>query len=290
MSTLLHNHSKIIDYPIDYDLYPNMKNIKFIEFNINKNDYLLIPNGWIHWVISDPYTFAISFEINNFNKNDSILFSKYENNEPHFDKSKDNNFDYNLFMMNNINKKFKILYSQTDDCSPVVKNNTIKYFKEDTMENAIIEANNKNYYLFIGQNSISNCTNNSIKLINDYIHNLDETNINYETHLWFSLHKKIHSGMHYDERSKILYVLEGRKKVFLLPPSSKKYIYIENLKLINTFSNINKPNIIVKSQETTNTKLYIIFLNFIGIITYFKFEVIICMMIIIFRKYYSKLF
>jgi hypothetical protein len=153
------------------------------------------------------------------------------------------------------------------------------------MNNAIVEARDNNFNLFIGQNSVSNCIDNSIKSIDEYIENLDDTNIKYEIHLWFSLHKKIHSGMHFDERSKLLYVLSGRKKVLLLPPSNKKDIYLEKFNLINTMKKETK----IKNNNNSNIH-YLLNYHFLDIIFYFKFEVIICILIIIFKNNFSKLF
>ena len=37
---ILSNHSEILDYPINFNLYPKMKNINFIEIDLNKNEWV----------------------------------------------------------------------------------------------------------------------------------------------------------------------------------------------------------------------------------------------------------
>ena len=65
------NHSEIIDYPIDINKFPNAKNYKFIEIELKKNECLLIPSLWVHWVFTDPYSYALSFKlINCYKKED----------------------------------------------------------------------------------------------------------------------------------------------------------------------------------------------------------------------------
>ena len=88
--------------------------------------------------------------------------------------------------------------------------------------------------------------------------------------------------MHFDTRSKFLYVLSGTKKVLLLPPSNKKDIYLENFSIINTIKKdtINK-NIIIKSDDNIYDKYYILYTNFVDFLFYFKFETIICILMII---------
>jgi len=254
---ILSNHSEILDYPINFNLYPKMKNINFIEIDLNKNEYLFIPSNWIHWVITEPETIAISFEIRNMKDNNTILCNKFKDNDYYIGKGLDTEFNYKNFMLDNKNKTFKILFSEIDDCSPVIKNNNNKYFKETTLEKAYLESNKKNYYTYVGANDADR--NNLIKSINNYINILEE-DIFYYKYLWLTLDKKIHSGMHFDSDNKILYVLEGRKKILLLPPSNLNNIYLKNFNLANLITDDNNlseydssgNNIFLKDFNLTN--------------------------------------
>lgn len=233
----LDNHSEIVDYPINFNLYPKMKNINFIEIDLNKNEYLFIPSNWIHWVITEPKTIAISFEIQKMNDNNTILFNKYKNNLYYVGKGLNTEFNYDSFMLDNKNKTFKILFSEFDDCSPVIKNNNNnKYFKKTTLERGYLESNKKNYYTYLGAGDANKI--NVIKSINNYIDIL-EKDIFYSKFLWLSLDKKIHSGMHFDTDNKILYVLEGKKKILLLPPYNINNVYLKDFNLANLITDDN---------------------------------------------------
>jgi hypothetical protein len=120
------NHSKITNFPIDYELYPKTKDVEFIEIDLYKNDYLFIPEGWIHWVISDPYTSAISYTIANIFDENTKLFNHLKNLEYYIGKGDPNiNFDTNTYLNNNINNKFTVIFSDTYEVCPVNKNNSI---------------------------------------------------------------------------------------------------------------------------------------------------------------------
>jgi hypothetical protein len=285
------NHSQIINYPINYDLFPKMKDLKFLEFTLNKNEFLLIPKGWYHWVISEPFTFALSFEIKNLKLNNSELCNNYLKQIPYLGKGKKNNFDYKNFINENKNKKFRILFSETNDCSPVHKNDTNKYWKEDFLENAYNETKTKDYFTYIGQNEI---INDNVKLqtsISKYI-NIDEENINYKPVFWANLNKQIHSGLHNDGNSKILYVLEGTKKVLLLPntisipyfemfPRVKEITNdIEDINTSNNFENelvnfYKNKNTIDKAYKILYCTIIITIITIIIIIIYFNTQTLV---------------
>ena len=80
--------------------------------------------------------------------------------------------------------------------------------------------------------TISEYMYNKYGSINNYL-NMDIKYIKYNTFVWLSLDKQIQSGMHNDTDSKILYVLEGKKKVLLLPPSYINDIYLKKMDFID---------------------------------------------------------
>ena len=53
--------------------------------------------------------------------------------------------------------------------------------------------------------------------------------------LWINLDKRVNSGLHYDGTNRVLYVVEGSKKVILAHPSQKKNLYIENMFRVGSY-------------------------------------------------------
>ena len=253
-----YSHSEIIDFPINYDLFPKMKNIKFMEFTLNENEFLLIPNNWLHMVVTEPFTFALSFEIYKlYGDESSILVKNLMNQLPYKSYGKNTNFDYKSFISDHKDGKFRVLFSENSDLSPVVKNNTIKYFKIATLEEAYLEAKDKKYCAYVGQQDIDkNFNYNNIQFISKYINNIQETDIHYQTRVWLSLNKSLNSGLHMDSNSKILYVLKGKKTVYLLSPDNIENVYIKSFYTPDILPNNNEYNSISNNLERNMTKYY----------------------------------
>jgi len=246
---ILNNHSEIIDYPIDINRFPLAQKCKFIKAVINENQYLYIPNRWFHLVLTDPNTVAISFDILEIDGNKENYFYNYYKNRIPFKKNGNKyKFDYNGFINSSLNSEFTVLHSNSHDCSPVIKNDDQqKYFKNNKLQN-VLENRNNNEYLYVGSNDIPR--HNNYKEITDYINfdeetrnkyvdNLFEYNFDYnfkdyddnvylkcDRSFWMTLDKGINSGLHYDDYGKFLYVLHGKKTVYLAPYTSKDNLYI----------------------------------------------------------------
>ena len=139
------NHSEIIDYPIDINKFPNAKNYKFIEIELKKNECLLIPSLWVHWVFTDPYSYALSFKLINCYKkglnNDDDLYKHLKEYKPFKFNGKKYDFNMENFLRKTINTQFRVLFSETNDLSPVIKNNSIKYHKNLTIKESLEETN-----------------------------------------------------------------------------------------------------------------------------------------------------
>jgi len=71
---VLSNHSSISSYPIDYNIFPLAKNCRFIEIDLNENEYIFIPAFWMHWVFTEPYNISMNYLIYDINHDEENLF------------------------------------------------------------------------------------------------------------------------------------------------------------------------------------------------------------------------
>ena len=69
----LNNHTLITSYPINYNIFPLAKKCKFIEINLNENEYISIPKNWMHWVFTEPYNFSMNYFLFSFDKNNQTF-------------------------------------------------------------------------------------------------------------------------------------------------------------------------------------------------------------------------
>lgn len=226
-------HSIIIDYPIDYNKFPLAKSEKIYKVELNKNEYLIIPKFWFHWVYTEPSTISINYEIAfvNFKEYDNNFYNSIYSSNPC--KGVNYNFDikYDDFINSSLNNEFRSIISDTSDCSPVIKNKNKKYYYNNTLSN-IIEKNKENY-VYIGHNNIyKNSLLSPLLHINSLIDKQLYLNIYFKSTVWFTLNKIINSGLHHDDTNNIIYVLDGKKTIYLLHPNSKPNIYIIDQKNI----------------------------------------------------------
>lgn len=232
----MYNHSEIIDFPFDTDRYQNFKNIQFLEYNLNKGDYLLMPPNWTHWVFTDPNTVALSFDIKNGKvkgrKKEDILMDFIIKKEPYQGKGKELDFDYKEVLQKLYSKRYHTIFSETTDTSPVYKNDSIKYFKFLNIPEIHDEINETNLYSYTGGTPVDEAV--EFKDIRNFIDIGENVYLDYEPSIWISFDKKIQSGMHFDSSIKLLYVLDGRKKVLLLPPNLSDKLYFRQLKRVHT--------------------------------------------------------
>ena len=226
------HHSTIINYPIDYTLFPNAKNVIFHEYIITPKEYLFIPHHWFHWIFSEPYTVSSHYIFYNHNiksHNDDqeeysdLFYNDIVDNQPFTGKSmKDLPFNINDLLTSTF--KFRALCSNEYDVSPLKKQDSQhKYLKIDTISNLLKESKEKNIYAYVGKNSIDK-TLDIYNDMNNIIHS--SYTYHYEPTLWFTIDKPVQSGLHFDSYSSLIYILSGQKKVLLAEPTHINNLYM----------------------------------------------------------------
>ena len=235
MNGFLKSHSIINEYPINYNIFPFSKKVKFYEIELNAGEFLVIPKLWLHWIESEADTVAFSFLIseityyfdcniiNSISKN-SIFYKGKHIIDFHLDKFLDNNIDnfYNLYL------------SKNKDVSPVYKlNSKIKSRIHNIQLKNVLNIFKKqpNIFAYIGMNEVDK-ENSFYKIPNFDNINFDNI-LKYKTFLWMNLKNKINSGLHFDLDHSILFVVHGKKKVLLTNPCNKKFLYITPLNKID---------------------------------------------------------
>jgi hypothetical protein len=254
------NHSLINKFPIDYKKFPLAIDYKYTEVILGPNEYLVIPKFWSHWVFSDPFTVAISYNVNNNNSsvkergeivrqnkckvvnNNNIIFSNLKKSLPHTGTYNHNfSFVYKEFINNSTNLDFFFICSETTDVCPIIKPNTNydKYAFTSSLDDVLSDSFFLDKYLYVGQNPTTNFTNlnpnpiTNLLTIPNFDNIVNDTTFSYTSKLWFNFDKHVDSGLHADNVDNILYVLTGRKRVLLAHPFYNKYIYLSKLPVIH---------------------------------------------------------
>ena len=224
------NHSKISDYPIKMDQYPLAKDIQFREYTLLPNQYIYIPKSWLHWIFTEPHTVSFHYvfkEDDYYSDQDEcdLFMDDIRSNVPFTGESlTSNTFRTDDFFKENQNEVFNVIYSSTWDTSPVEKiENKVKIEKKETL--AQIMNSDASLFKYAGRNNV-----NPSNLY--FIPYLDINRIIYSSYtfeclptLWFSIDKKIHSGLHNDNISTLIYVVSGKKTVLLAEPKYKNNLY-----------------------------------------------------------------
>lgn len=224
------NHSLIISYPINYNSFPYAKNCKFIEINLDENEYIFIPRYWMHWVFTEPYNLSINyfFLSDKIISNNSLLINNIKKNEPFKNKINDKiNFSFKDFLKENLDKKFFINFNNNCHIVPVKKPNINNdcFIKFISIRDSF-EKKYKDYYKYIGQH-----VNNEPFLsdIENFIKDFKNITSTYVSYIWINFDKDVNSGLHYDDQDNILINLIGKKKILLGNPIYIKYMYFKNL-------------------------------------------------------------
>ena len=203
MNNINNSHSLIIDYPIDYNIFPLANNCEIYKVVLNKNEYLTIPKFWFHWVYTDPFSVSISYDIPHVNfilEENNHFYNSFKFSNPYKGTHHFIDIKYNDFINTSLNDEYQAIVSETSDCSPVIKNNLSKFFYNDTLSN-IISKYSKDY-IYIGHNTIYE-TNilYSLKHINTLINKNCYNEIYYKSTVWFTLDKtsfKVHVSYRVD--------------------------------------------------------------------------------------------
>lgn len=228
-------HSIINNYPIDYNKFPLAINSQMYKSEILPGQYICIPNYWYHWIISEPNTLSVNYQIEhiNFTNKENIFYNSFVKSSPFVGTSNLINITYDQFISNSLKFQYNALFSENKDCSPVIKNNLFKCFYQDTLENIINKSIKYNYYTYIGNNNIDNYNILSKYKNINYILGKNYNKIVYDSSVWFNLNKQIDSGLHNDPTYNIIYLISGKKTIYLFNPDSKKNLYINVYPLIS---------------------------------------------------------
>ena len=219
-------YSLINEYPIDYNSFPLAKKCKEYKIELSKNEYLVIPKYWCYWIFTEPNTLSINYQINNieFIETTNDFYNSFKNSLPFVKLINRVNISHDYFIKNSRYFHYKCLFSENYKCSPI--NN--KFYYETMLRNIIYINDNKNYYSYIANNKIDK--NNILSQYNNINYLISKSfykNINYNTSVFFTLDKKIDSGLRYDLTDNIIYVLDGKITIHLYNPNCRDNLYFQ---------------------------------------------------------------
>jgi hypothetical protein len=233
------SHSAIICYPIDEQTFPLVKKSKLYKIELTKDEIITIPSSWYHWIYTEPNTLSISYQIKkiSFKDTNNDFYKSFINSNPFKRKLNSNiNINYNNFINNSLKLTYKTIFSETNDVSPVIKNKTTKFFYKTSLSNIIYINEKKKYYTYVGNanieknNLLYNLSNINFILDNEYDF------IDYKASVWFTIDKQVNSGLHNDPENNILYIVDGKKTIYLFSPDSYDNLYIQEYELIKTIN------------------------------------------------------
>ena len=226
-------HSLIINNPINYINFSLSRYCKFIELELERNDCLFIPRGWFHWIITEPRTISVNYEIYKIeSKYENTLYNNIKKNIPYTSKRTNIDIKYDNIIDELIKNNFNgcMVSDGCGDHSPVLKphsNINKKFDYKRSINNILCDKESKYNYIYVIHQYTNNDIYNKYNKFPDIENNLkNSNNILYTSNLWFNFDKKIQMGIHYDEYDGILSVLDGKKKVFLAPPNEKCKLYL----------------------------------------------------------------
>ena len=234
---ICYGKSIVFGSKLNYNNYKLLQNSKFIEIILKKNDFLFIPSGWIHHIITKENTLALSYDIFNtsFTNNNNKLISNILDNKP-YNKCYDLDVNYNDFVINNMNNKFKFQISESDSFSvvdkPFTKKGVSKYYNLNQIYD--LKNNNCNFYSAatdiynknLDLESINFYNQEKLKIIPNFCNFSENNQINYRIETFFNFNISVTTEFHCDLTNSILYVLDGEKKVLLSHPKYNIYHYI----------------------------------------------------------------
>ncbi len=231
-------HSQITNFPIDFEAFPLVKNCTMHKVELTKGQYLFMPKNWFHWIFTEPESLSVHHKINNINfaNTDNDFYNSLKNNIPFYKKNYiECNVSYKDFISNSLEDTYRALFSTTEDCIPVQKNNLKKFFHFNTLKNIIGINFQNNFHTYIAsqkvyKNNILNEFSNIENIIDKKFYN----NISYEPSVWLTLDKKVNSGLHCDTTPNLIYMIEGKKTIYLFSPDSYPNLYINEYELLNT--------------------------------------------------------
>ena len=236
-------HIMINDFIINYKEFPLAKKYKTLKIELTAGQYLFIPSFWTHWIFTEPNSISINYFINDmdiiYDDNENKLFNSIIEKKPFIGKYDKYKIDYDDYLKNNKNELFEYVKSDNKEIAPVKKPYVIqdkhkyynnldyitnnfkdkyKYIYQENKKNDNEDNKKENYYYDIPNfNNILNC----IKF--NYISSI----------IWINFDKKVDSGNHYDDVDNFIYLLTGKKTIYLSPPGFNPYLYFIIMKYID---------------------------------------------------------
>lgn len=230
-------HSLIINYPINYEIFPLANDEKIYTIELNKNEYLIIPRFWSHWVYTEPNTVSVSYNIPYINcclLEENNFYKSFKYSSPFKGISNKSNINYNDFITSSSEQKYNAIISEASDCSPVIKNKLKKFFYENTLGDIISKT--KKDYVYVNNNIIyEENLLNQFSHITTIIDRQYYHGIYFKSNCSFTLDKVINSGLNRDDTDNIIYVLDGKKTIYLFHPKSENNLYKQKLSIINNY-------------------------------------------------------
>lgn len=183
---------------IDYFKYPKLLLASPKKYTLKKNEALIIPAKWWHWVKTPERSYSINFWI------DKKIFDN-----PAKINHK-NDIDFSV-----LNDELVTIWNTEND-----KKIYTSYFYD------FLKKNEKNEYVITLENYNEFKENKIIKEKLKHQIKVPEIirDINYDYNVWITSNRT-DTGLHYDDEDGILCCLDGKKEIILYPPSDSEFLY-----------------------------------------------------------------
>ena len=171
----------------------------------------------------------------NYNDDKNKLFNSIIQKKPFIGKCNKYQINYDDYLKDNKNKIFGYLESDKEEISPLYKIYVSQniYFYYNNLDYIINNFKDKYKYI-ITHISKEESYKYDIPNFNNILNSIK---FNTDISIWINFDKKIDSGNHYDECDNIIYLLTGKKTIYLSPPGFNKYLYFSPMKLIDWGNN-----------------------------------------------------
>ena len=250
--------SRIASPSPDPLLFPKYYKAKCIEVTLNEGNFIMIPSGWHHLVLSEGVNdrtglnFAISFwkkgifdELGTFNKSyddfhEVPMFTKTTKDDfktglrtgyPFCGSTDDSHpSPVTLESLYDIMETCDVLFSDT----PAIPSTTSEHIYDFTIKNVLfksflhqdLQLNGKHVYLIDRGVSNQNALSRYIpSVVKEYF---DEIGASMETAMVWMNYGDVATYLHYDTETNYLFQVQGYKRIFIYPPSERQYLYMIN--------------------------------------------------------------
>jgi hypothetical protein len=240
-------HIMINDFIINYKEFPLAKKYKILKIELIAGQYIFIPSFWTHWIFTEPNSISNNYFINNidiiYNDNKNKLLNSIIEKKPFIGKYDKYQINYDNYLKNNKNNFFQYVISDNKELAQVKKPYVIQD-KHSSYNNLDYITNNfKDKYKYIHQinkknDDVNNKKENFHYDIPNFNNILNCIKFNVQSIIWINFDKKIDSGNHYDDSDNFIYLLTGKKTIYLSPPGFNQYLYFSCMRMISTKYNL----------------------------------------------------